>query len=165
MKTRATILKSLGASALLAALTACGGGASGPSFDPESPEGSAYLYRESVMELARQKSALLLGMAREEMPLDEAAFVKAAADLAALSDMMIEGFATEALVEESRTDPAVWENRDDFESKIDALVAATAELAETAQSGGFAAAQGMVQPATSQNCGSCHRAYRLPEPE
>lgn len=164
MKIRATILKLMGASALLAALSACGG-ASGPSYDPESPEGSAQRYRDSVMELARQKSTVLLGMAREEMALDEAVFVEAAEDLAALSSMMADGFENETLVAESRTDPAVWENRADFDEKLDALVTATAELAEAARTGGFAAAQGMVQSATSQNCGSCHRAYRLPEPE
>jgi cytochrome c556 len=147
-----------GVSILLTALTACGGG--GPSYDPDSPEGKAYVYRDSVMEVADAKARLLVGMVREEIELDEAVFAKATADLAALSTMMIYGFENKTLVEESRTDPAVWENWDDFKDKVDSLVQATAELADTAEKGGFAAAQGLVQP-TVQNCGGCHRSYRL----
>ncbi len=109
MMIRAKILNTLGAGTMLAALAACGGGG-GPSYDPDSPEGSAYIYRHAVMELASAKATILLEMAREERELDEAAFVEAAGDLAALAGMMIDGFENETLVAESRTDPSVWEN-------------------------------------------------------
>lgn len=163
MMIRAKILNTLGAGTMLAALAACGGGG-GPSYDPDSPEGSAYIYRHAVMELASAKATILLEMAREERELDEAAFVEAAGDLAALAGMMIDGFENETLVAESRTDPSVWENWDDFESKMNDLVTAAAGLAEAAETGGFAAAQGLVSE-TTQNCGACHRPYRMAEAE
>lgn len=152
----------LGVGALLAALSACG--RAGPPYDPDSPEGKAYVYRHAVMELADAKARLLAGMAREELTLDEPAFVKAAVDLAALSTMMIDGFENRTLVDESRTDPSVWENWDDFRAKLDGLIKASAQLEEAATSQGFAAARELVQP-TLQHCGSCHRPYRLPEAE
>ena len=164
MKIRTGIFTIVSAAIALITLTACGGGAAGPSYDPESPEGEAQMYRNSVMELARQKSGMLIAMANEEIEVDEAAFVQAAADLAALAAMMPAGFENQTLVDESRTDPAVFDNWDDFESKFEALIDATADLAATAENGGFAAAQGMVRTATG-NCGNCHRPYRLAEAE
>lgn len=146
-----------------ALLAACGGGgASGPSFDPQSPEGAAYVYRQAVMDLVNVKGRLMLSMAREEVEIDEAAFVEAAQDFAALSAMMIDGFENETLVAESRTDPAVWENWSDFEAKIEALEQASAELADAATSGGFDAARGLVQT-TMRSCGDCHNPYRVSE--
>ena len=162
MKPKSRILTGLAAGIAALGLTACGGGGGGPAYDPESPEGMAQMYRDSVMELARQKSGLLIAMANEEVALDEAAFVKAAGDLAAIAAMMPEGFENQTLVAGSRTDPAIWDNWDDFESKLVALADATAALAEAAANGGFAAAQGMVRETTG-NCGNCHRPYRLPE--
>jgi cytochrome c556 len=155
---KAAIPKWLRAIALLVGLAACAD--DGLPYDPESPEGKAYIYRHSVMELIDAKSSLLVGMARQEIALDESVFAQAAADLAALSAMTSDGFENHTLVEGSRTSPAVSENWDDFQQKLNDLVQATAELADAAQRGGFAAAQGLVQP-TMQNCGGCHRPYRL----
>jgi cytochrome c556 len=156
--TLVVIAKRLGAITLLAALAACG--ADGRSYDPDSPEGEAYVYRHSVMELIDAKARLLVGMVRQEIPLDEGLFAKAAADLAALSAMTGYGFENRTLVEGSRTSPAVWENWDDFQRRLSDFVQATAELADAVEKGGFGAAQGLVQP-TMQNCGGCHRPYRL----
>lgn len=164
MKIRSRIITILSTGFACASLTACGGGGGGPSYDPESPEGEAQMYRNSVMELARQKSGLLLAMANEEIARDDAVFVKAANDLAAIAAMMPDGFENQTLVAESRTSPDVFDNWSDFESKLDALIDATAALAAAADSGGFAGAQAMVRTTTG-NCGNCHRPYRLPEPE
>lgn len=159
------ILRTLATGSAFALLAACGGGgSSGPSFDPESPEGAAYIYRQAVMDLANVKGRLMLSMAREEVEIDEAAFIEAAQDFAALSAMMIDGFENQTLVAESRTDPAVWENWSDFEAKMGALEQASAELAETAASGGFDAARGLVQ-STMRSCGDCHNPYRVSDAE
>ena len=147
---------------LLAAPAACDSG--GPTYDPDAPEGKAYIYRQSVMELIDAKSRVVVGMAREEIRLDETAFVEAARDLASLSTMLIDGFENQTVIDESRTDPAVWDNWDDFQQKVDSFVETTAELAQVAERDGFAAAQGIVQR-TSQACGNCHRPYRRSRPE
>ncbi len=139
-------------------LGACGGGGA-PAFDAESPAGQAYLYRQSVMTLAANKMAMIGGMAREEIPLDEAAFVQATADLAALAGMTAAGFEMPGIVGPSRSLPVIWEDEGDFAQKTNDFVEATAGLAEAAASGGFAAAQGLVQ-GTAGTCGGCHRTYR-----
>jgi cytochrome c556 len=144
----------------LASLGACGGG--GPSYDPDSAEGRAYDYRHAVMYLAGAKMELINTMAREQIPLDEAVFVQAAEQLAFLTAMMPETFDSEGLVAESLAEPSIWENRADFDARMDNAIAATAALAEAARSGGFAAAQPLVvtTPTTSSNCGGCHNTYR-----
>ena len=81
-----------------------------------------------------------------------------------LAAMMSDGFRDETLVEESRTSPEVWKSFADFEQKLGYFVQATQELAEAAKTGGFAAAEPLVQP-TMQHCGGCHRSYRLPKRE
>ena len=164
MKTASRIL---GRTALIfgfAALVACAGGG-GPSYDPDSPEGQAYEFRHAAMYLAGVRMEFINNMAREQIPLDEAAFVKATAELAVLTAMMPEGYDTDVLVAESLSEPSIWSNFDDFEARMNNAIEATAALAEAAQSGGFAAAQPLVvtTPTTSSNCSSCHNAYRRSE--
>lgn len=139
------------------ALTACGGGG---MVEDDSPAGQAFAYRHSVMTLASSKMAKIGGMAREEIPLDEEAFVKATQDLAALAGMNLEGFEmTDEIAPGSRALPEIWANWDDFQQKNNDFVQATQGLAEAATSGGFASAQGLVQ-GTAGTCGGCHRTYR-----
>lgn len=57
--------------------------------------------------------------------------------------------------------PEIWDNWTDFEQRIHALLAATQDLAKTAQSDGLAAARVKAQ-ATAQVCKGCHDAYRVP---
>ena len=146
-----------------AALAACGGG--GPSYDPDSPEGRAFELRDAIMHVAGVKMELINNMARETIPIDEAAFVAAAEQLAVLTSMMPEGFTEELTVAESRSDPAIWGNKADFDQRMEAAISATARLAETAATGGFPAAQALVvaSPGISSNCSGCHNTYRLPE--
>jgi len=145
----------------LAALAACGG----PSYDPSSPEGQAYESRHEIMEEAGTRMELINNMAREQVPLDEAAFTIAADELASLTAQMSEGFEEALTVPGSRADPIIWDNKTDFDDRMDAAIEATARLAEVAQNDGFAAAQALVvtNPTTSSNCSGCHNTYRLPD--
>ena len=158
MKKTSSIVTMAGAALGFVLLSACGGGG-GPAADADSPEGEAFAYRQAVMRLAANKLGTIGGMAREEIALDEAQFVKATVDLGALSAMIIDGFQTEGAATGSMTLPAAWEDFGDLEEKATNLVDATQGLARAAQTGGFAAAQGLVQ-GTAGNCGGCHRVYR-----
>ena len=82
-----------------------------------------------------------------------------------LTARMPEGFTEALTVPGSRADPAIWDNKADFDSRMEAAIEATAALAEVAQNQGFAAAQTIVvtNPTTSSNCSGCHNTYRLPE--
>jgi cytochrome c556 len=137
-------------------LTACGGGGMA---EDDSPEGQAFQFRDSVMHLLAAKMGTIGGMAREEIPLDDAVFNKAVHDLAALSGMVTEGFMPEGIPAGSRSLPDVWTNWSDFEQKAQDLQDAADGLVASVERGGFAAAKEMVQ-GTAQTCGGCHRSYR-----
>jgi cytochrome c556 len=158
MKTSSSILTTTMVIAGFAALTACGAGGS----DPETPEFEAFKYRDSVMHLLEDKTLIINQMYREQVPLDEEIFVEATQDLAALANMMLDGFENQTLVPESRADPAIWENWDDFEARANNLIEGASALAEAASTGGFAAARGFVEGAVG-TCGSCHNRYRADE--
>ena len=149
----------IAAASALSLVAACGGGGGGVADD--SPEGRAYTYRHAVMELAAAKNAVLGGMARGEIPDDQARFTKAATDLVTLAGMATEGFQVEGIPAGSRAMPEIWQNMDDFEQKAADFQNAAEAVADAAVSGDFEAAKGLVQN-VSQSCGACHRPYRAP---
>jgi len=151
-------LTTLGALLSLLFVAACGGSGGGVSAD-DSPEAAAFLYRQAVMRVAARKTALLGNMARGDMPVDDAAFRKAAADLAVVAGMVTEGFMPAGAVAGSASLPEVWSNWSDFEQKAADLKSAADALAAATASGGFQAGQSLVQ-STAGNCGGCHRGYR-----
>jgi cytochrome c556 len=112
MNKASSTLTLIGAVAAMTLLAACGGG--GAPAEDDSPEGQAYLYRHSVMELVARKNAVLGGMARGEVPDDEALFRKSAADLVVLAGMIDEGFEQEGIAPGSRAMPEIWSNMGDF---------------------------------------------------
>ncbi len=154
MKIASSILISA-AALVLAACGQSGGGA----VEDDSPAGQAYSYRHAVMELVAAKNGILGGMARGDIPDDQALFTKAASDLVALSGMVTEGFQTEGIPAMSRSVPEIWSNMSDFEQKAQDFTAAAQAVAAAAQRGDFAGAKelaGEVGP----TCGGCHRPYR-----
>lgn len=144
------------ASLALAALAGCGGGE--PMVD-DSPEGQAYAYRQAVMDLVAAKMATVGGMARGDIPDDQAAFTKAAADLVTLTGMIVEGFEVEGVPAGSRSLPDIWANMADFQDKAQATVDAITAVANAAQSGDFAGAKELAGN-VGGTCGACHRPYR-----
>jgi cytochrome c556 len=151
------------------ALAACsqspegGSGQMAAAVDEDSPEYRAYQYRDGLMHVIGNRAGIVRGMAGGNVPVDNARFVKAATDLAALATMVRDGFpAGSGSVAGSRSLPDIWTNAADFENKIQDFEAATVALADLAQSGGFAAAQASVE-AVAQSCGGCHRPYRADE--
>lgn len=159
MKTPFGKWMALGASLSLAFVAGCGGGA---MEEDDSPEAEAFRYRDAVMTVLATKTLTIGGMAREDIPLDEAEFTKAVNDLAAVSGMVVEGFMPEGIPAGSRSMPEIWENWNDFVAKAAELETAAMALAEATNNGGFSAAQGLVQ-GTIGTCGGCHRGYRAPE--
>ncbi|HEY5567181.1 MAG TPA: cytochrome c [Gammaproteobacteria bacterium] len=150
----------MGAVLSLSLLSACGSGQQGGApADADTPEGQAFQFRQAVMRVAANKMTTIGGMARQEIPLDEAVFAKAVTDLAVVAGMLTEGFMPQGVPTGSRALPEVWTNWADFEQKAADLQSATQGLADAVQSGGFAAAQGLVQGAAG-TCGGCHRTYR-----
>lgn len=159
MKKSYSSVTTVAAVATLALLAGCGGG---QTELPDTPEAQAFAYRDALMLLIGAKTATLNSMARGEVPVDEELFVESSQDLAALSQMVSEGFMPEGTIEQSRAMPEIWSDWDDFEARIQEFQDAATELAQAAENGGFEAGQDLVQPVAG-TCGDCHRAYRAPE--
>lgn len=158
MRTPSIKLTTLGALLSLVFVAGCGGGGMSAA-DADTPEAAAFRHRQAVMRILADKMALLGSMARGEAAVDDAAFRKAAADLEAMSGMVVEGFMPEGAIQGSATLPETWTNWDDFTSKAEDLEEAASALATATESGGFEAGQSLVQ-STAGNCGGCHRSYR-----
>jgi cytochrome c556 len=150
----------IGAVLSLLLISGCNTGQQPAGAAADTPEGQAFQYRQAVMRVAANKSATIGGMARGEIPVDEAVFAKAVADLVAVAGMVTEGFMPEGIPTGSRALPEIWMNWTDFEQKGADLVNAATGLAEATRTGGFAAAQSLVQ-GTAGTCGGCHRTYRM----
>jgi cytochrome c556 len=148
---------------LISTLAACGGGTAQAPAD-DTPEGAAFQYRRAVMQSVAYKVGQLRGMAQGEIPVDQAAFVKHANDVATLGTMIPEGFIPNSAVEGSAALPEVWTNMADFQAKAMELTNAAQALATATQQNGFEAAKGMVQ-AVGGTCGNCHRPYRRRQEE
>jgi cytochrome c556 len=161
MKTRARIISLLGTGIALATLSACGGGGGMVEY-PDTPDYNAFVYRHSVMHLLENKTLIINDMYHEKRPVDEQLFVKTTQDMAALANMMLDGFQDKTIVPESRTKPEAFTNMDDFKLKANALIDGANALAEAAKSGGYAAAKPMIDAAV-KSCGQCHRSYRAAE--
>jgi cytochrome c556 len=147
----------IAASLALVALAGCGGG--GAPMADDSPEGQAYAYRQAVMDLIAAKMGTVGGMARGDIPDDQAAFTKAAADLVTLTGMIAEGFQTQGIAAGSRSLPDIWSNMADFQAKAQDTVNAVTAVANAAQSGNFAGAKELAGN-IGGTCGACHRPYR-----
>jgi cytochrome c556 len=159
MKKKFSRIATIGAVfALGLTVASCGGGGGEPAVD-DSPEAQAFRFRQAVMRVTAHKMVPLGGMARGDVPVDEALFTKSATDVATMAGMSTEGFMPEGVPAGSRSMPAIWENWSDFEQKAQDFQRAAQALADAAESGGFEAAQGLVQP-LAQTCGGCHRTYR-----
>lgn len=158
-----TLTNYLGITAVVSAallVGACGGGG-GAAVEDDSPEGRAYMYRHAVMELVAANNAILGGMARGEIPDDQARFTRAATNLAALAGMLPEGFEQEGIAAGSRALPEIWMNMSDFDQKAADFANAARGVAAAATGGNFQQAKELAG-GIGMACGACHRPYRAP---
>ena len=133
------------------------------SIDTDSPEYRAIVFRQSLLQVIAYKSGSIRDMANGEIEVNEQIFVRDSNDLAAASNMLVEGFiegTSRASYSNSFASPDIWSNWDDFLEKAVNLQVAAKEVSELAMTGGFVAAQAAVQELGS-NCGACHRPYRI----
>jgi cytochrome c556 len=152
-------LRAVTAAIAFAFLTACGGGS-----DPNSPEYQAYAKRHELMEEMGDALLVLNEMSNEERPVDEQAFLMAAQTIVDGTGEVVSTFESQLTVPESRAMPEIWQNWDDFTAHNEMVAEAAKALVMAAQSGGFEAGRGLVR-GVRDACGSCHRAYRGPEPD
>lgn len=118
--------------------------------------------RQNLMKEKNNANAkIVLEMVKGQKPFDpqvvEAAFDQWADTARQLPDLFPENSKTG---EDTRASPKIWENKADFNSKIDAFAKAVADNRAKAVSSleGSKAAMSAVGKA----CGDCHEDYRLP---
>lgn len=121
--------------------------------------GKIVAYRQGIMKALGWHIGPIAGMAKGEVAFDQAKLQHHANALAALSQILQEGF-PEGSAGDSKAKPDIWTNWADFETKVDGLETATAALAAGAggvtDAGGIGALLGPVGGA----CKACHDSYR-----
>ncbi len=112
-------------------------------------------YRKHIMKTMGEQAASINMILQQKAPPDNFAVHVKILTIAASTAKK----AFEPKVPGGDAKPDVWANWPDFAKRLDALVAATADLAKTAQEGGVTAAGPKVPSALT--CKSCHDSYRV----
>jgi cytochrome c556 len=113
-------------------------------------------YRKHIMTTMGEQVAILDMILEKRAPAEDLAIHAQILAVTASTAKM----AFEQEIQGGRAKPDVWAKWSDFEKRMDALVAATADLAKSAKGGGAAAVGPKMQALT---CKSCHDAYRVPK--
>ncbi len=117
-------------------------------------------YRQSLFAILGANMGPMAAMVKGEIPWDGERFAGFAEDLATTTTLdFLRGFPTGSEGGTTRAKPAIWENMDDFESKLQDLRNAAADLAEAAE-GGDKKAIMMAFQSTGGACKACHDEYK-----
>lgn len=141
-----------------AALLAAPAAAVGADEDGPQPEDFVH-YRQGVMTAIGWNFGPMAAMAQKEIPWDAAEFARRAERVAFLATLPMEGFVPATKDEKSHTKSEVWDNLDDFRSRMEDLEKNTAALAAAAKD---AQSLDEVVPAfaeVGETCKGCHDEY------
>lgn len=117
-------------------------------------------YRKAVYQVMAWNIGPLAAMAQDKQPFDAAAFAERAGRMAELTPMLAESYGPDSrLATGSKLKPEMWSNREDFDTKLQALVDSSARLAKTAAGGDPAASKAAFFD-MAQTCKACHDKYR-----
>lgn len=119
----------------------------------------AVMYRQGIMNALAWNIGPLGKMLKGELDFDAARFSFLAQRAALLAPMALEGFTPDTAEVKSRVNPALWQHRDDFKDRMQALQAVSAELAKAAKIGDEANIR-VVFSDTVKMCKSCHDQYQ-----
>ncbi|HEY4366237.1 MAG TPA: cytochrome c [Steroidobacteraceae bacterium] len=114
-------------------------------------------YRRHIMKTMGEEAAIVGMILKQKAPAESFATHMQILAVAAATAKK----AFEPKVAGGDSKPEVWAQWPDFAKRLDALVAATDDLAKTAQQGGVAAAGPKVS--TALTCKGCHDTYRVPK--
>ena len=120
-------------------------------------------YRQSYFTLVAMNFGPIGSMVKGEMPWDDAKLKVFASELAALASMDVSrAFPAGTDQGTTRAKPGIWENTDDFKSKLSDMQSAVAALQVAAESGDKKAVA-EATGATGKACKSCHDEYKSKE--
>ena len=138
----------------LAALILCVGSA---AFAQEPTAKDLIAYRQGVMEALGKHVGAISMMVRGKVPYDH--MVDQANALAATAATVGDVFPAGSDAGETHALPAIWEQQEDFQSKVTALQDASRNFASVAASGDKAAI-GKALGAVGGSCKGCHDDYK-----
>lgn len=122
-------------------------------------EEAAVAYRQGVYEVIGWNFGPLVGMVKQEIPFDTLVFQRNAKRMQAMVPMIEEGFIPNSVVGDSEAKPEIWDNWDDFKSKLQALQTEVDKLVAVS-AGTDMQALGAQVGATGKACKACHDEYR-----
>lgn len=140
--------------AAVLALTGIGGIAA--ELKPED----VVIYRQSMMVGLAWNIGGIGAMVKGVTPWDQQRVAFLANRAAQLAPMPREGFTPETAKAKSDAKAEIWTNLKDFDDRNDAMVAATAKLAEVAKAGNEAATK-VAFLDTIKTCKGCHDEYQV----
>ena len=124
--------------------------------DKEIPQS----YRQSYFALLAANFGPMVAMVKEEIEWDQTAFERYANDLATVTELNLSrGFPDGSDSGKTRAKSEIWENKEDFESKIEDLKTAASEMQTAAASGDKKAIMEKFK-ATGGACKACHDDYK-----
>ncbi|MFN2328768.1 MAG: cytochrome c [Chromatocurvus sp.] len=117
-------------------------------------------YRQSIFAIIAANFGPIAAMVKGDIPWDQEAMEGYADDLEDIVDLdLIRGFAPGSEKGTTRAKPEIWDNMDDFESKLGDLRDA-AEALEEAVDGGDRKAIASAVRDTGGTCKACHDEYQ-----
>ncbi len=141
--------------ATLFAVAAVAHGAGKPT-----PAERAVGYRQGVYHAIGWNFGPMAGMVKGEIPFDAKSFALRAERVAFLSTLPLEGFIPDSRVGNTEAKQEIWDNMDDFKSKLETFQTEAAKLAEPAKT---ASAVDALKPQfgkVGQACKDCHDKYK-----
>lgn len=121
---------------------------------------TAIHYRQSVYTMIGWNFSPLAQMVKGKVPFDTAEFSRHAERIAFLAPQLLEGFPSgSATGAKTEAKADIWNNMDDFKSKMDDLVKQSKLLADVAKGGDEAKMKGQFKQ-TAGACKACHDKYR-----
>ncbi len=148
---------------LAVAVTIAGLAATPASHSHLNDKELAQSYRQSWFALVAANFGPMVSTVKGEVPWDQARMQAWSDELATLMSINImRGFADGTDKGTTRAKPEIWENKADYESKMDKLKEAAAKLQEVTANGDRKAIAQQVG-ATGKACKSCHDDYRAKE--
>ena len=117
-------------------------------------------YRQSLFAVLAANFGPMSSMIKGEIPWDDARFQGWADDLAKAASLdFMRGFPKGSEGGQTRAKPGIWENKADFEAKLNDLRAASTALAEAAAGSDKKAIMEQFK-ATGGTCKACHDEYK-----
>ena len=128
--------------------------------EPPSKAEQALTYRKALYEVIVWNVRPMGAMAQDKVPFNEAEFALRARRVAELTPMLPEAYPPESQgVANSKLKPAMWTNREDFDTKLKTLVDRSATLAAVAK-GGDPARTRAAFFSMADACKACHEKYK-----